>query len=127
MIKSIKTLLFLVILAVVPVLFADVYIGNGFLEKFLREQSLIIMALVLIAYIAIAIFIKKNNFDGKVKKNLTFIVAIFVVQFFLIAATPKEVTSVVIPFTLKFLKTLNFTAYIYFLYRISNEALGKKK
>jgi uncharacterized membrane protein YbhN (UPF0104 family) len=139
MIRILQVITVIIIFAVIPITAADYYWGNGFLNKFLIEQSLPIMGTILAIYIAAAasfLSIVVNHEKGEhnsifkgtvteLKYNIIIVIAIFVIHLFMMVATPpaKPENMHVILF-LKGAKVFTFILYIFALYKLSHLLFG---
>ena len=128
----------MLIVVVAPTIALDHFFGASFLEKFMEERSLLLMGTMLAIYIAtassfLAILLNYEKEKGKVlfvntalevKRNITLIIGIFVVHFFLLSATPPSTSNNTILISLMVFKVLSFSLYIYALYELSMVFFG---
>lgn len=120
--------------SVLPITGADYYWNNGFLNKFLVEQSLAIMGTILAIYIASAasfLAIVINHEKGEhnrifketvttLKHNIIFVIAVFVIHLFMMVATPVVTAqNVAVILSLKGGKVFTFSLYLFALYRLN--------
>ena len=128
----------MLIVVVLPTIAFDHFFGASFLEKFMEERSLLLMGTMLAIYIAtassfLAILLNYEKEKEKVlfintalevKRNITLIIVIFVIHFFLLSATPPSTSNSAILISLMVFKVLSFSLYIYALYELSMVFFG---
>ncbi len=132
-------LLFLILIAEIPIIIIDLYIGNGFLIDYIKNQSLQIMGLLLGLNIASSIFLvgyftniesQKNKLifsetKKEIRKNIYLMMVLFLIQFVILIGIPKvdSNSSILIKNTAYFLKYASVylsLLYLYALYEMTN-------
>lgn len=139
MIRILQILSTLIVLGVAPIVASDCLWGDGFLDKFMRDQSLSIMGTILAIYIAAAASflaiimgfekedanIRFNSTASEIKQNICFIIAVFIIHLLLLSGSPNEkLAPQWLLILMKSLKTFTFLIYIYALYELSVVLFG---
>ena len=134
MMKVLQIFSMIVILGVLPILGADYFSNNRFIEKFMQEQSIAIMGTILAVYFVAATSLlsimmrheekvqKKNIFKNSTKElkhNIILVFCIFIFHFFVLVAIPTGLEGCV-RIILKGIQIFSFLLYIYTLYELSN-------
>ena len=142
MVKILQIVATIIVFGVVPIVWADYYSENKFIDHFMKNQSLSIMGTILAIYIAtaasfLAIIMgyektqKEVIFNGtsaEIKQNIKFIIVVFVLHLFLLALTPSDIEkNQNCVFFLRSASVLTFLLYIYSLYEMSDILFGIRK
>lgn len=122
----------IIVAIVFPCLCADSYFENGFLDTFMKEQSISIMGNILAIYIAVAsAFIviigeieekTKNNCNNTLKElktSIVFMIILYSAHILLMIITPTS-PLYIINLILKGAKIFTFSLYIVLLYELTN-------
>jgi hypothetical protein len=133
-------ILFLIILIEIPLLITDVYMNNGYLDLFLKNQSLSIMGTALAINIATSAFLvgqlltieinfKKPIFDNskkEIKHNLIFMIIVFLLQLFFLLLTPiaEKDTSILLNSLRYICKGINLFLFLLYLYALFEMTLA---
>lgn len=135
MIRWAGIIFIILLLGVAPIVAADYYIHSGFLDKFMKEQSMSIMGTILAIYIAaassfLAILMTYEQSKGRaiftstsadLKRTTIFVITLFAIHLLLLVATPKAITdSSLIDLGLKSAKVFTLYLYIFALYELSH-------
>ena len=133
MINLLKNISLLIVFGVVPTVALDYFSGSGFLDKFMTDQSLMVLGTILAIYIGtassfIAILNRYEDKEGKnifsstnreLKQTITFIFIVFFGHFLLLVGTPMHV-SFVCNLAFKSLKVLTFILFLFTLHELSS-------
>lgn len=137
MMHLVQILATIILFAVCPAVAGDYFSQSGFIDDFMKNQSVGTMGTMLAIYIAaaasfLAIMVghendaKKSIFSGtasELKQNSQFVIVLFFMHFLLVCSTPREATEIT-QIILRALKTLTFSLYVYALYELSNVLFG---
>ena len=122
-----------------PLVWVERDYGNGFLDEFMTDKSLIVMGTMLAIYIAtassfLAILMTYEKEEGaaifnktstEIRQNVLLVIALFALQLILLTSTPNKTNdNQEIILCLLEAKTLIFSIYIYALYELSQVLFG---
>lgn len=114
---------------VFPILILDYIFDNGFLQKFMEEESLAIMGNMLAIYVGVVTaftvildnILKNNcsNTQNTLKRNIVTLLVIYGVQITCFIATPqKYCDSLWVEYIIKGVEVLSFALYFLMFYEI---------
>ena len=117
---------------VFPILFLDYIVDNGFLQKFMQEESLSIMGNMLAIYVGVVtafaaildqmqnnLGIKCINTQRNLKKNIVEMLIIYGLQIICFVITPERYNDILwVEYVLKGFEVLLFILYFLMFYEV---------